>query len=254
VNDSSVTVNLSAGEAILCTFTNGIEVTNQLPTVLNDVYSTNEGTQLDVTVPGVLGNDSDADGDGLTAVLVDDTINVILTLNADGSFSYLPNPGFTGDDSFTYVANDGMGDSELATVTITVEMPANGPTCQGIPATIVGTDGHDFLTGTSGDDVIVGLNGNDIIRGKGGNDLICGDAGEDWLIGGSGQDKVYGGDGWDTLLGNAGDDELYGESGTDWLDGGLGADWLDGGLNDDVCHGGAHTDTAVNCEAVYSIP
>jgi streptogramin lyase len=254
VNDSSVTVNLSAGEAILCTFTNGIEVTNQLPTVLNDVYSTNEGTQLDVTVPGVLGNDSDADGDGLTAVLVDDTSNGILTLNADGSFSYLPNPGFTGDDSFTYVANDGMGDSELATVTITVEMPASGPTCQGIPATIVGTDGHDFLTGTSGDDVIVGLNGNDIIRGKGGNDLICGDAGEDWLIGGSGQDKVYGGDGWDTLLGNAGDDELYGESGTDWLDGGLGADWLDGGLNDDVCHGGAHTDTAVNCEAVYSIP
>jgi len=46
--------------------------------------------------------------------------NGTLTLNANGSFSYAPNAGYTGPDSFTYRANDGAADSNVATVTITV--------------------------------------------------------------------------------------------------------------------------------------
>ncbi len=56
--------------------------------------------------------------DPLTAVLVSDVSDGSLTLKLDGSFSYSPAPDFFGSDSFTYVANDGVVDSNVATVTI----------------------------------------------------------------------------------------------------------------------------------------
>ena len=43
-----------------------------------------------------------------------------LTLNADGSFTYTPAANYNGPDSFTYKANDGTADSNVATVTLTV--------------------------------------------------------------------------------------------------------------------------------------
>ncbi len=69
---------------------------------------------------GRLRNDMDADGDPLAAVLGTGPANGTLTLNADGSFTYTPNADFYGTDTFTYRANDGALDSNLATVTITV--------------------------------------------------------------------------------------------------------------------------------------
>jgi len=72
----------------------------------------------------VLGNDTDADGDTLTAVLVSPPQHGDLTLKADGSFTYTPDPDFSGTDSFTYQASDGALTSNVATVTITV---AEGP-------------------------------------------------------------------------------------------------------------------------------
>ena len=69
--------------------------------------------------------------------------------------------------------------------------------CDGKPATIVGTAGDDVLKGTAGDDVIVGLAGNDTIRGLDGNDTICGKDSDDVLIGGSGNDTLLGGRGFD---------------------------------------------------------
>jgi hypothetical protein len=93
----------------------------------NDAYVTDEDTSLTVPEPGVLGNDWDADGDPLTAFLMSGPSNGALTLNADGSFTYAPDPGFHGTDSFTYVANNGMQDSNEATVKITVN-PVTDPT------------------------------------------------------------------------------------------------------------------------------
>ena len=61
-----------------------------------------------------------ADGNPLTAQLVSGPNNGQLTLNSDGSFSYTPNAGFWGMDSFTYCATDGTYTSTPATVTITV--------------------------------------------------------------------------------------------------------------------------------------
>ena len=68
---------------------------------------------------GVLKNDTDPDGDALTAVVVETTSHGELGLAADGGFIYTPEPNFFGTDSFTYTANDFRA-SEPTTVSITV--------------------------------------------------------------------------------------------------------------------------------------
>ncbi len=96
------------------------EIPNTPPVATDDDYTIDEDTTLSVAAPGVLDNDTDADGDPLTAVLVDDVTNGTLTLDNDGSFIYVPNADYFGDDTFTYLANDGNDNSNTATVTITV--------------------------------------------------------------------------------------------------------------------------------------
>jgi hypothetical protein len=59
----------------------------------------------------------------LTAIKVTDPVHGTVTLNADGSFSYLPPSGYTGTDTFTYKASDGQLYSNIATVTITITAP-----------------------------------------------------------------------------------------------------------------------------------
>src|SRR5690606_40544818 len=94
---------------------------NTAPVARNDDhYMVEEGQVLSIDASGILSNDSDADEDDLTARLVNTTTGGTLTLRSDGSFTYTPNTGFTGEDFFTYVANDGQEDSNVATVTITV--------------------------------------------------------------------------------------------------------------------------------------
>jgi len=101
-------------------------VTNPAPTANPDgPFTVNEDAVLNVSAPGVLGNDTDPNGDPLTAVKVTDPQNAV-TLNTDGSFTYTPPPNFNGPYSFTYVANDGTQNSAPATVTITVN-PVNDP-------------------------------------------------------------------------------------------------------------------------------
>ena len=69
---------------------------------------------------GVLSNDSATFGNPLSAVLGTPTSNGTLTLHADGTFVYQPNANFTGIDSFTYVANNGQQNSNVAIVTLDV--------------------------------------------------------------------------------------------------------------------------------------
>jgi hypothetical protein len=69
---------------------------------------------------GVLGNDTDADGANLGATVVSGPAHGTLTLDDDGGYHYMPAANFRGQDSFTYRADDGIADSALATVTITV--------------------------------------------------------------------------------------------------------------------------------------
>ncbi|MEX2560843.1 MAG: DUF4214 domain-containing protein, partial [Pirellulales bacterium] len=96
-----------------------IEVTNEAPVANDDFFLTlNETETVVVSAPGVLANDTDADGDDLTAQLVSGPTRGDLTLNANGSFTYAPGASFQGIDTFTYVATDGVDDSDPATVTI----------------------------------------------------------------------------------------------------------------------------------------
>jgi parallel beta-helix repeat protein len=100
---------------------------NQIPNAMNDQYATAENTPLNVAAgTGVLTNDRDPDGDPLTAVLASGPANGQVMLSPDGSLTYVPNTYFNGTDTFTYYANDGLANSNLATVTITVT-PVNQP-------------------------------------------------------------------------------------------------------------------------------
>jgi VCBS repeat-containing protein len=77
-------------------------------------------TPLVVPAPGVLQNDSDPEGSPITATLATNPSSGTLSLAANGSFTYTPNTGFTGVDSFTYNAFDGAAKSITTTVTINV--------------------------------------------------------------------------------------------------------------------------------------
>ena len=94
---------------------------NSAPVAVADVYTTTQDMPLTVTAPGVLDNDSDGDGDSLTAVLDADVSHGSLTLNADGSFTYTPAAGFSSSDSFSYHAFDGSDASNVVSVMIIVE-------------------------------------------------------------------------------------------------------------------------------------
>ena len=94
-----------------------ITVQNRAPTAQNDSYTTYKNTTLNVPAPGVLSNDSDPDGDPLTAVLVSPPSQGSLTLNSNGSFTYTPPAGWSGTTSFTYKARDtSNAESNVATL------------------------------------------------------------------------------------------------------------------------------------------
>ena len=95
---------------------------NDGPVAFADAYTTPENTPLIVAAPaGVLANDTDSDSGTLTAFKFSDpTYGTLTTFNADGSFTYVPTPGYHGTDSFTYKANDGVMDSNTGMVTLTV--------------------------------------------------------------------------------------------------------------------------------------
>ena len=98
---------------------------NRAPVAVNDSYTTNQGAALTIASPGLLSNDTDADGNALTAIKVTNPSNGTVTVNANGSFTYTPTAGFTGTATFTYKANDGLVDSNTATVSITVSIATN---------------------------------------------------------------------------------------------------------------------------------
>jgi FtsP/CotA-like multicopper oxidase with cupredoxin domain len=94
-----------------------VDPVNDPPVAANDAYSVAAGGTLNVAAPGVLGNDSDIDGNPLAAV--NPSALAGLTLNADGSLVYVA-PATAGSYSFTYQASDGTLSSAAATVTFTV--------------------------------------------------------------------------------------------------------------------------------------
>lgn len=109
-----------------------VSKTNHAPVANPIGWSTAQDVPLLVAAPGVLSNDTDPDRDALNAILATKTQNGSVTLASDGSFKYIPNPGYIGTDSFTYVAKDGSLSSVPATVTITVNALATNKPPTGV--------------------------------------------------------------------------------------------------------------------------
>ena len=254
---------------------------NCAPTAVDDGYATDEDTPLTVATPGVLGNDTDAQNDPLTATLVSGPAHAAsFTLNADGSFSYTPAANFNGSDSFTYKARDGALDSNIATVAITVNAVNDAPTVQvaaggscinersgRINLTVADIDSPAAsltLSGASGNQTLV-RNGNLAFAGAGSNRTLtattvsgrtgtaaitvtvsdgslAGMALVTALVGGGNYQTLTGTAGADIVFGQNGNDTLNGLGGNDLLCGDNGDDRLDGGDGDDTLDGGDGND------------
>ncbi len=97
-----------------------ITLTPTTSSVQNQTYTVAQGTTLNQSAPGVLANAFDPNGTTLTAQLVLGPTHGSVTLNGDGSFSYIPLSTYVGTDSFTYQATDGTTKTNVATATITI--------------------------------------------------------------------------------------------------------------------------------------
>ncbi len=114
---------------------NGNTVTVQIyinnpPVAVTETIAVFEGGTATTTTAGVtslLDNDTDAEGDPLTAELVTQPSDGALTLNSDGSFTYIHNGNSNANDSFTYRANDGKISGSPISVTITVTNTNDAP-------------------------------------------------------------------------------------------------------------------------------
>ncbi|MDQ1257228.1 MAG: hypothetical protein QG656_1831, partial [Candidatus Hydrogenedentes bacterium] len=105
-----------------------VGVTNGAPFAADDRFNVRTALLVRlrfIGAPGVLTNDVDPEGDPMTAVLVNGVSHGTLTLFPNGSFLYRPNRFFTGMDSFTYKASDGINTGNLATVTLSVSWGGN---------------------------------------------------------------------------------------------------------------------------------
>ena len=123
-----------------------VRLTNRAPVAADDAYETDEDTGLDVAAAGVLANDTDADADPLRAELASGPAHGDLMLSTNGAFTYAPDPGYIGPDSFTYVASDGTLSSEPAAVTLTVNAKNDPPRIvSGAPAFSSRLIGEDVL-------------------------------------------------------------------------------------------------------------
>ena len=112
------------------TVTLSVSPVNDAPVSNDDRYVTNQLSTLALNATdGVLINDLDVEADALRAIMVSGPTKGQLVLNADGSLIYTPIGSFFGEDSFTYRANDGSLNGNIATVRIVVQQTVTtGPT------------------------------------------------------------------------------------------------------------------------------
>jgi len=104
---------------------------NNPPVAEEDAYLTYLNTDLVVTDPGVLANDRDQDNDPMTAILEDDDLEhgTLMQFNSDGSFTYRPDTGFSGVDTFTYRVwdNTERGNEARIYITVSPDSPPSSP-------------------------------------------------------------------------------------------------------------------------------
>ena len=99
---------------------------NHAPIAHSDMFDVHESEAMSVAAPGILLNDQDYDHDNLAAEVATPPVHGVLSLNADGSFAYVPDDDYTGTDSFTYRVTDGQ-DHSLAVVSLNVHAMDHAP-------------------------------------------------------------------------------------------------------------------------------
>jgi RHS repeat-associated protein len=149
VGDTGFNYNISDGRGGTANAHVTIHVTNTAPVAVEDEYTVHAGQVLTIAAPGLLGNDTDADGDALHAVSIEapELAGGIVAL-IDGSFEFTPTPGFVGDTGFNYNIADGHGGTANAHVTIHVTNTA--PVADDIDVVVM-----------EGGSVLITLSGND---------------------------------------------------------------------------------------------
>jgi len=248
---------------------------NALPVAKPENYQTPANTPLNILAAnGVLANDTDADGDPLTAILVTPPSLGNVVLNSNGSFTYTPNAGVNAADSFQYRVNDGTANSrDVVTASITVgnppaplnldvlrllqnppAPPTPAPLVVGTPSTPLSPELLPLLQNSvaqpnlpplpdAKEIIYLGTPENDVIVGTAfKQEVFYGFGKKDFLQGKGGNDRFFGGRGGDRILGGAGNDELRGGKGNDFLSGGPGDDLLIGGKGINILRGGPGRD------------
>ncbi|WP_164547806.1 tandem-95 repeat protein [Variovorax beijingensis] len=152
----TVTVSDGHGGTTTSTITVTIDPVNDAPTVPDYTKTTNEDTPVSGQVVG-----SDVDGDALTYTKGSDPAHGTVTVNADGTYTYVPGANFNGTDSFTVTVSDGHGGTTTSTITVTIDPVNDAPTVPDYTKTtnedtpvsgqVVGSDvDGDTLTYTKG--------------------------------------------------------------------------------------------------------
>jgi VCBS repeat-containing protein len=269
------TASDGAGVSGTATVTITVDAVNDPPVARDDAYATDEDTALSVAAPGLLTNDTDVDGDRLSAALAGGPAHGVLNLTSDGSLRYTPAPDYSGPDSFSYRATDGSASSSPATVRISVAAVDDPPDVRTAPGGSCSADDRSVtvrlvlsdvdtaatalsLAGTSSNTTLLPNSG---IRFAGAGTErtislapLAGRTGAATVtvVAADGQKSTrttvtlrVGGNGNDTLTGTAGTDAILAENGNDTLTGLAAADVLCGGSGNDSLDAGDGDDTLV---------
>ncbi|MCT4555883.1 MAG: Ig-like domain-containing protein [Pelagimonas sp.] len=201
---------------------------NTPPVAVDDTATTEEGTPVTIDDPS--DNDTDADGDPLTVTGVGTPTNGTATLNPDGTVTYTPDDGFTGEDTIPYTVDDGNGGTDTGEIIVTVT-PDTGPgridtdifpvspdlqaldPFNGLDQDPDPSDDLDSVDGTGGADSISTGDDADTINAGGGDDTVNPGIDNDLVDLGGGNDSLFDLQGADTITGGQGDDTII--AGTD---------------------------------------
>ncbi|MBL8829429.1 MAG: cadherin domain-containing protein, partial [Planctomycetaceae bacterium] len=107
-----------------------INSVNDAPVGVDDRIETRNIDTIVISTVGFLLNDTDVDGDTLTATLLTRPTHGTLVESGGGAWLYVPDVTFFGDDTFTYITSDGQTTSQPITVTIAISI-AGGPNSGG---------------------------------------------------------------------------------------------------------------------------
>ena len=106
---------------------------------VDERFSIVQGHTQRITAEDLVGTDTGLNGSVISLQSVNQPAHGSLVLNGDGSYVYSPATGYVGADSFSYRANDGTTNSNIATVNLTVNAGQTFP----------GTPGDDNLVWVS---------------------------------------------------------------------------------------------------------